>query len=304
MAPGGYLWWYVDALSEDGRHGLTLIAFIGSVFSPYYVRARRRGHAEPENHVAVNLVLYGPQGRHWAMTERGRGALERSASQLRIGRSCLSWEGGELLLRFDELTAPWPSRLRGTLCLRPQLLASQSHALDAAGRHRWWPIAVHAQVTLDCSQPRLRWQGSAYMDSNQGDEPLEDALAGWHWQRCSLADGRSLVCYDAQRRDGSQGSLARLFDPAGQPVPWPGEAVPTHPLPASGWRVPRVARADAGAPLQCRTLEDTPFYARTHLQGQWLGQPGFGMHESLSLARFRQPWVQAMLPFRMPRRGA
>jgi hypothetical protein len=27
------------------------------------------------------------------------------------------------------------------------------------------------------------------------------------------------------------------------------------------------------------------------------------MHESLSLQRFRKPWVQAMLPFRMPRVG-
>ena len=27
--------WYVDAISDDGRHGLTIIAFIGSVFSPY-----------------------------------------------------------------------------------------------------------------------------------------------------------------------------------------------------------------------------------------------------------------------------
>jgi carotenoid 1,2-hydratase len=27
------------------------------------------------------------------------------------------------------------------------------------------------------------------------------------------------------------------------------------------------------------------------------------MHESLDLGRFRQPIVQAMLPFRMPRRG-
>ncbi len=29
-------WWYVDALSDDGQHGITLIAFIGSVFSPCY----------------------------------------------------------------------------------------------------------------------------------------------------------------------------------------------------------------------------------------------------------------------------
>ena len=26
---GGYLWWYVDAMSDDGQHGITLIAFVG-----------------------------------------------------------------------------------------------------------------------------------------------------------------------------------------------------------------------------------------------------------------------------------
>ena len=46
VAPGGYAWWYVDALSDDGRHGLTIIAFIGSVFSPYYAWAAAR-HADP-----------------------------------------------------------------------------------------------------------------------------------------------------------------------------------------------------------------------------------------------------------------
>ena len=47
---GGYAWWYVDALSDDGRHGLTIIAFVGSVFSPYYAlraAARRRRPARP-----------------------------------------------------------------------------------------------------------------------------------------------------------------------------------------------------------------------------------------------------------------
>ena len=44
MVPsGGYLWWYVDALSDCGRYGLSIIAFVGSVFSPYYAWARRKG---------------------------------------------------------------------------------------------------------------------------------------------------------------------------------------------------------------------------------------------------------------------
>ena len=64
----GYLWWYLDALSDDGRHGLTLIAFVGSVFSPYYARARRQAPTDPENHCAVNIAVYGPGGR-WAMKE-------------------------------------------------------------------------------------------------------------------------------------------------------------------------------------------------------------------------------------------
>ena len=306
MAPGGYLWWYVDALSDDGQHGLTVIAFVGSVFSPYYARARRHGGGDPENHVALNVVLYGLGGKRWAMTERGRGALDRGARRLRIGPSQVAWEGGDLVLRFDEMTVPWPSRLRGELCLRPQGLATQSHALDAQGRHRWWPIAARAEARLDCSHPGLSWRGSAYLDSNQGDEPVAQAFSGWHWQRCELADGRSLVLYDTQRLDGSEGALACLFGAGGSgasAAQMLTEAPPRQALPKSAWRVPREARADAGAALRCQTLEDTPFYARSLLRGQWLGQPGAAMHESLSLQRFSSPWVQAMLPFRMPRRA-
>ena len=29
VPPGGYRWWYIDGLSDDGRHGITLIAFVG-----------------------------------------------------------------------------------------------------------------------------------------------------------------------------------------------------------------------------------------------------------------------------------
>jgi carotenoid 1,2-hydratase len=50
-------------------------------------------------------------------------------------------------------------------------------------------------------------------------------------------------------------------------------------------------------------LEDSPFYARTLLRVRTEEGEADAFHESLSLARFRNPVVQAMLPFRMPRRG-
>ena len=39
VRPGGYAWWYFDAVSDDGTRALTAIFFIGSVFSPTTPRA-------------------------------------------------------------------------------------------------------------------------------------------------------------------------------------------------------------------------------------------------------------------------
>jgi hypothetical protein len=43
---------------------------------------------------------------------------------------------------------------------------------------------------------------------------------------------------------------------------------------------------------------------RSLLQTRLLGESATAVHESLSLRRFSAPWVQALLPFRMPRRRA
>ena len=80
VAPGGYAWWYLDALSDDGQHGLTIIAFIGSVFSPYYAWARERtagGAAEALNHCAFNVALYGQASHGWAASFSRPGARSR-----------------------------------------------------------------------------------------------------------------------------------------------------------------------------------------------------------------------------------
>jgi carotenoid 1,2-hydratase len=50
-------------------------------------------------------------------------------------------------------------------------------------------------------------------------------------------------------------------------------------------------------------LEDTPFYQRAVLRSTLLGEPVTSFHESLDCTRLVSPVVQAMLPWRMPRRG-
>ena len=293
----GYVWWYVDALSDDGQHGLTIIAFIGSVFSPYYAWARRRGPADPLNHCALNVVLYGRRGKRWALTERGRRQVRRGPDALRIGPSGLAWDGEMLSIEIDEVTAPIPSRLRGVVRVRPSAIESRVRALDAAGRHRWLPIAPCARAEVALEVPALRWSGPAYLDTNEGDRPLEDDFVRWNWCRAPLRDGAA-VLYEVSRRDGGSLSLAMRYAGAGgvediaPPAP--------HRLTGTRWGVERATRADA-APAVLRTLEDAPFYARSVLATRLLGQDLTAMHESLSLDRFRAPWVQVMLPFRIPR---
>ena len=308
VCEGGYVWWYLDALSDDGRHGLTMIAFIGSVFSPYYARARRRGHgrANPLNHCAFNLAFYstgGSQGPgRWAMTERGADQVDRSANRLRIGPSAVEWDGSALCLHIDEWSAPLPGKLRGTVRLQPDALHSGSYALDPAGRHHWSPIAPHARVDVVMDRPDLRWQGTGYLDSNRGDRPLEQDFSGWQWSRAALAGCRSAVLYDVVHADAGSLSLALEFDRAGQARPFT-PPVPRS-MPATAWRMARSSRSEGPqAPRVVQTLEDGPFYARSLLRMRLLGEEVQTMHESLSMARWAKPVVQLMLPFRMPRRG-
>jgi len=299
VTPGGYVWWYVDALSADARYGLTIIGFIGSVFSPYYALARRRGRGDPLDHCALNVALYNDGRKLWAMTERGRSRLHRTASTLGIGPSTMTWDDDVLTIRIEETAVPIPSSLRGIVRVYPKALIGRAFALDEVGNHRWKAIAPCAHVEVQMSRPTVRWHGSGYVDSNSGNAPLEDAFHAWTWSRADLRRG-TVVLYDVARRGGGDGRSALLFNTAGGIEEF--DLPPPVDLPATSWRIARQTRADNAHPSRVvKTLENAPFYARSLITTSALGERALAIHESLSLDRFRSGLVQAMLPFRMPR---
>ena len=297
MGPGGYAWWYVDGLSDDGQHAITIIAFVGSVFSPYYAWS---GRGEPENHVALNIALYGPRGNHWAMTERSRSALRRDPTALAIGPSHLWWNGSSLDVAIDETTSPIPSRIKGTVRVHPAALTEAPFLIDGNQRHRWWPIAPLARIEVDLEYPALRWSGAGYLDMNSGDEPLEKGFQRWDWCR-GTHDAGSTLLYEVTLANGERGALTLLADHHGNVDTL--EATTSVALPRSPvWRVERGTRSEKAEPARVvKTLEDTPFYARSKVATRLGGQTVLAMHESLSLARFDSSIVKMMLPFRMPR---
>ncbi len=299
VGPNGYVWWYVDALSRDGAHGITIIAFLGSVFSPYYAWRRRSGPANPLEHCALNVAVYGQPAR-WAMTERGAAQVERDTTRLRIGPSGLSWDGHMLTITIDERTMPKTGRIRGTVRVHAPALTGAAFALDAAGLHRWSPPAPSATVEVALEAPAVQWSGPGYLDTNDGDAPLEEAFARWDWCRAPMQDGTAIL-YEATERSGESACVTLHVSQNGAVTPL--TPPPPVTLPRTRWRIARATRAEHGDAHVVRTLEDTPFYARSVLASRLLGERVMAIHESLSLDRFRSPWVQAMLPFRMPRRG-
>ena len=273
------------------------------MFSSYYAWAQRNGNAgraDPENFCCLNVALYGPSSKRWTMTERSRASVTREARRFVIGPSRLEWDGEALTIHVDEVTVPVPGRVRGTVRVVPQRLFNFSTALDDGARHHWGPIAPSARVEVAFDQPGTRWSGHAYLDSNEGSEPIERPFTEWDWSRCSLRDGSTAVIYDVRQKLGDDRVLALRFTPGGTVEPF--EAPPRQALPRTLWRIGRTMRTDPGQPATVtRTLEDTPFYARSVLRSGLLGEAVESVHETLNVARLVSPAVRLMLPWRMPR---
>lgn len=272
---------------------------MGSVFSPYYARARRQGRGDPENFCALNVALYGEGGHRWAMTERGKRWIARDATRFDIGPSAMRWEDGTLVIDIDEVTVPIPSRLRGQVRLTPTAICGHEVQLDAQGLHAWRPVAPFSRIEADFEKPSLRWSGIGYHDSNWGAVPLEDSFASWVWSRAAMTDGAAIV-YDTVLKDGGTSAFALRIGADGRVADMP--VPPRREMSTTFWRMARHMRAERDF-RTVSLLEDSPFYSRTLLKLETAEGPADAFHESLSLTRFRNPVVQMMLPFRMPRRG-
>lgn len=135
-----------------------------------------------------------------------------------------------------------PGRIEGRVRVTPVALTKDFFVLNPQGNHRWWPIAPRARVEVDLRRPNLSWRGEGYLDSNAGDEPIETGFRHWEWARGAMRD-KTVILYEAERRDGSRVDLAVTFDAEGNKQ----EFTPPQllPLPRSGWKVDRSARSES-----------------------------------------------------------
>ncbi|MEM1132898.1 MAG: hydroxyneurosporene dehydrogenase [Pseudomonadota bacterium] len=236
------------------------------------------------------------------MTERGEKDSHQERDMLSVGPSAMRWDKDRLIIDIEErdsrILNPFRRRVKGQVIVYPEMINTRNFHLDPQGLHSWKPISPQARIEVKMERPDVSWKGSGYLDSNHGDEPIEDGFRSWHWSRAHIGK-EVVVSYEGQRRDDSNFASALRFDASGTPheVDLPMVA----PLPRTFWGLERQTRADRGFARVVKTWEDSPFYARSALSMKLFGEPVMAVQESISLDRLVNPVVQLMLPFRMPR---
>jgi carotenoid 1,2-hydratase len=285
--PGAYRWYYADVTA--GEYSAVAIFMVGSLFSPRYSVAARRGGL-PREHCAVNFALYHQGVRQcWVLSEYP--VLEQAHCQLRIGGSTLSYEEGRVRMEVEERTAPWGRPVRARLVLEPMTPLGDEVQLVPGLPHWWQPMAPRARARLEVLTEGLALEGMGYHDTNRGEELLGERLPGWHWSR---THGAHETVVDYVLPDGVAPVKVKAGPRGVRCERGPREeALPTE-LTGWGLRVPRhlrVGNTVVGAP---RLLESSPFYARVEARQEGVNTLG----EVADFRRFHSPLIRWMAHFR------
>lgn len=249
------------------------------------------------DHCGVNAVLYRRRGGRWVMTQIPQTQVQRNPQELHMSGSTITREGSLIRISLEEKAAVWGQRLRGQVTLHLEGGLDAPRALDQAADHAWWPVGARAKAEVKLDAPGLAFSGSAYHDCNFGRVPLEHTFARWTWSRGQAQDGVAIL-YDTVEKSGHCSQLGLYLGKCGVRSI---EAPHRVSLGKGLWGMPDETRSESLArpPELLRRLEDTPFYNRSLIRSTLLGQDCVSVHESLSLDRFTQGWVQFLLPFRI-----
>jgi len=226
--PGGYEWWYFDAISGDGRIGLVVIFYEGNPFSTRYNRAIMDSvkPSDPSDYPAVSISIY-EEGEpiYYSFTEfEPRDAsFSKERPNVWIGAHRLEMNSEEELayrLQLEEIL-PSGDQLEAELTFRsPTVERSPFHNGEEGTASHWWNLVqprakVEGTIYLSATGEDSRtidFNGQGYHDHNLGQEPMRDEFSDWYWGRFHFNAG-TLVYY-VMNRQNTQQHQAWLIDQA------------------------------------------------------------------------------------------
>ena len=293
VPPGGYAWWYVDALSDDGaarphhhrlhRQRVLALLRVGAAQRPAPIRSI----------IARSTSRSMARRKRWAMTERGAAAVaaRRRRARDRPERAGLGRQRADDRHRRGHRAAaaphprpgaPDPARARRASTVRARCRRPAPLVADRAER----------RVEVDARAPGAALAGRRLSRHQRGRRAAGATPSRrWHWSRAQSARRHGGALRRRRRATARAPSLALRFDPRGGVHPFESPAAAPR-LPRTGWRIARATRSErrrrtvaphAGRHAVLRAVAVSP---------RLLGEPATAMHESLSLDRFRAQWCR------------
>ena len=229
-ASAAYEWWYLDAISTDGRTAFVFIWFAGLPFSPDALTNHERGRpARAADHVAMFTAVY-VEGKQiaYALNRHPESEFEaaRESLNVRVGPNRLErFSNGDIAATVDAPMLFGGGRLSGTL----RLSASGGQGagigeVAGAADHVWNPLVPSCELSgslrLAGADGSEKWSsefaGRGYLDHNYGSRPLTEGIRRWHWGRAHLGD-TTIVYYHNEPKSGPHESVLAVIDASADP---------------------------------------------------------------------------------------
>lgn len=226
-----YEWWYLDAISADGRTAFVFIWFAGLPFSPDALTNHERGRpASARDHVAMFTAVY-VDGKQIAYALNRHPEAEFAASReglsVRVGPNTLGRdEDGAISAVVDAPMLFGGGRLSGDLRVCPSGTDGGGiREVEGKSDHVWNPLnpscSVAGTLRLAGADGSEKWstefEGRGYVDHNYGRRPLTEGIRRWHWGRAHLGD-TTIVYYHTEPTSGSDESVLAVIDGSGAPA--------------------------------------------------------------------------------------
>lgn len=223
IPPGGYEWWYFDAIDESTGYALVVIFYRGNPFSNRYIRQLKDDNwgedAWPSKFPAISISLYRDnEPVFYSFTEYPPGESEfltdKPAVTVGDNRLEADLSGSEMKYKLtlnEEL--PSGDKLMAELTFNSSLRLEDDFGEQADSSnpgHTWNLVMPRAGVEGSFSVYRSsqlthssRLNGLGYHDHNTGYEPMKDEFRDWYWGRYHFASA-TLLYYVMNRKNSRQ----------------------------------------------------------------------------------------------------
>lgn len=307
--PGAYEWWYVDALSADGKWGVVVILFRGMPMSPTYL------HNPSHMHAGCAVSVYHNGARlAFSFTEQPLASASYASDEVRVqmeGASIVVDEKGHLMASV-EMPCDADGRRVAVTLTGQSTRSTDPVPTDLSERHAW----VLARPRMQAKASIKLMEGSAvvvdhmfetigYHDHNLGVRAMHHDFTDWYWGRVHCPD-RTIVFLSTPRSTDTTHEVYEIDD-AGVPTPWHDVEITYGKtfITTMGLLCSRHITLRGISPITgpheviCTNsvaCEDSPFYQRYlsdwYIDGMAVGK---GMSEYMNVARMKSAWIRPFL---------